>query len=104
MTITDEDQEHHVMLGEAAMSLIFSRQEISPAALLHQLQVMAVDEDDDDRLLQIAQTRKWLVTQKNHHAGTPSKNAVTASDSQNDPESRGADNRPRSSQSDEAEK
>lgn len=104
MTITDEDQGHHVMLGEAAMRLVFSRQEITPAALLQQLLQMAVDEDDAGRLLQIEQARKWLVTHNNHHAGTHANNAVTASDSQNDPESRGATSRQGSSPSDDAKK
>lgn len=103
MLITDEDQEHHIMLGEAAMSLIFSREEISPAALLQQLQAMAGEEDDDDRLLQIWQARTWLLRQKCTQKVPHDPHWLTSSDSHNDPESRGAEIRLRPAQSDEVE-
>ncbi|MGB9097914.1 hypothetical protein [Erwinia sp.] len=101
--MTDEDQEHHIMLGEAAMSLIFSREVINPSALLQKLQAMAGDEEDDERLMQIWQARNWLLKQKCSQNISPHQGWLTSSDSHNDPESRGADIRLRPSQSDEAE-
>lgn len=64
MTISDEDELHHVMIGEAAMNLIFSREEVSTGSLINQLQNMARLEEDDDRLLKIWAARKWLLQHK----------------------------------------
>lgn len=64
MTISDEDELHHVMIGEAAMNLIFSREEVSTGSLINQLQSMARLEEDDDRLLKIWAARKWLLEHK----------------------------------------
>jgi len=62
--ISDEDERQHVIIGEAAMNLIFSREEISLGSLINQLQSMASVEEDDDRLLKIWEARKWLLEYK----------------------------------------
>lgn len=64
MYISDEDERQHVIIGEAAMNLIFSREEISLGSLINQLQSMASVEEDDDRLLKIWEARKWLLEYK----------------------------------------
>lgn len=58
---SDADGRDHVMIGEAVIHLIYNREEVSLSALINQLQSMAVDEDDDERLLKIWQARKWLL-------------------------------------------
>ena len=64
MTISEEDESLHIMIGEAAMNVVFSREEISLGSLLNQLQAMAVNEEDDERLLSIWKARKWLLEYK----------------------------------------
>lgn len=79
MTISDEDELHHVMIGEAAMNLIFSREEVSTGSLINQLQHMARLEEDDDRLLKIWAARKWLLEHKQGSAAVYKKpNWLTA--------------------------
>lgn len=64
MSIYDKDEKQHVVIGEAAMNIIFSREEVSLGSLINQLQSMASVEEDDDRLLKIWEARKWLLAFK----------------------------------------
>jgi hypothetical protein len=92
LTISDEDEKQHVVIGEAAMNLIFNREEISLGALINQLQSMASAEQDDDRLLKIWEARKWLLEFKKGALTAPSGNHWLASpDNQSDPASKESD-------------
>ncbi|MTD26199.1 hypothetical protein [Erwinia sorbitola] len=74
MYISDEDENQHVIIGEAAMNLIFSREEISLGSLINQLQSMASAEEDDDRLLKIWEARRWLLEYKKGSLALPADN------------------------------
>lgn len=50
----------HMILGEAAINLVFERQDITLVALIRQLGEMAENESNDDRVVQIAEARSWL--------------------------------------------
>ncbi|MFU9135887.1 hypothetical protein [Erwinia tasmaniensis] len=47
-------------MGEAAISLLSMKVEINMAALLGRLAEMGENEEDDERLLEIWATRRWL--------------------------------------------
>lgn len=64
MSIFDKDEKQQVVIGEAAMNIIFSREEVSLGSLINQLQSMAGLEEDDDRLLKLWEARKWLLAFK----------------------------------------
>jgi len=92
LTISDEDELHHVMIGEAAMNLIFSREEVSTGSLINQLQSMARLEEDDDRLLKIWAARKWLLQHKQGSTDAYKKpHWLTAGTEHADPGNREAD-------------
>ncbi|WP_052118528.1 hypothetical protein [Erwinia oleae] len=59
MFISDEEK-GHILIGEATISLIFNREEITPQALSDALQKMADGESDKERVRQIEQVRQWL--------------------------------------------
>lgn len=99
LTISEEDELLHIMIGEAAMNVVFSREEISLGNLLNQLQAMASSEEDDERLLCIWKARKWLLEYKQVT------NPLTATDSwlssftpQQDPDAKESDIRFRPTQ------
>jgi len=50
----------HIILGEAAVNLAFEEQEITLASLIRQLSEMAENEQNDERVAQIADARNWL--------------------------------------------
>lgn len=50
----------HMIIGEAAISLAVRDEEINVIALIKQLGIMAETEADDDRVVLIADARKWL--------------------------------------------
>lgn len=92
MSITDEDDKQHVVIGEAAMNLIFSREEVSLGSLINQLQAMAGAEKDDDRLQNISEARKWLLGYKKGSIAPPSGNQWLSSAGQHsDPTSKDSD-------------
>ncbi|MBD8165237.1 hypothetical protein [Erwinia persicina] len=92
MSISDEDEKQHVVIGEAAMNLIFSREEVSLGSLINQLQSMARTEDDEDRLLKIDEARTWLLEYKKGRTTAPAGNHWLASSGhQNDPVSKESD-------------
>ena len=70
MIISDEEK-GHVIIGEAAVNLIFNREEISLGALLSELQGMAENEPSDERLIAISAARSWL--KAFHQPGTLSR-------------------------------
>lgn len=61
MSISNEDETHELMIGEAAVSLLFNRKDITIPALLDELNMMGNVEEDDDRLLAIWSARRWLL-------------------------------------------
>ncbi|MGP2415450.1 hypothetical protein ACTUSQ_14945 [Pantoea ananatis] len=50
----------HKIIGEAAVNLALHDEEITVVSLIRQLSVMADNEIDDERVIQIADARKWL--------------------------------------------
>lgn len=60
MFIGDDEKKRYVIMGEAAISLLSFKVEISVAALLGRLAEMGEKEEDDERLLDIWATRRWL--------------------------------------------
>lgn len=64
MSISNEDETHELMIGEAAVSLLFNRKDITTTALLDELNVMGNVEEDDDRLLAIWSARRWLLSRR----------------------------------------
>lgn len=60
MLIISDEEKGHVIIGEAAVNLIFNREEISLGALLTELQGMAENEPSDERLIAISAARSWL--------------------------------------------
>lgn len=59
MAINAKDTEH-VIMGEAAMNLIFRNEEVTVATLITQLNAMSVHEPDGARLAAIKGTCCWL--------------------------------------------
>lgn len=89
---SDEDSRDHIMIGEAAMHLIFNREEISLSALINQLQSMAVGEEDDERLLKIWEARKWLLEYRKGSSATErGQNWLASLDRQPDASAKEAD-------------
>lgn len=102
LTISEEDELLHIMIGEAAMNVVFSREEISLGTLLNQLQAMASDEEDDDRLLSIWKARKWLLEYKQvTNPLTSTSNWLFSSRPQPDPQAKESDIRLSSAQGSE---
>jgi hypothetical protein len=64
LSISNEDETHELMIGEAAVSLLFNRKDITTTALLDELNVMGDVEEDDDRLLAIWSARRWLLSRR----------------------------------------
>ncbi|WP_324019795.1 hypothetical protein GC090_11375 [Pantoea sp. JZ29] len=50
----------HKIIGEAAVNLALQNEEITVVSLIRQLSTMADHESDDERVLLIADARKWL--------------------------------------------
>lgn len=50
----------HMILGEAAINLAFTEQEITLVSLIRQLGEMAEHERSDERVAKIADARNWL--------------------------------------------
>lgn len=71
MLIISDEEKGHVIIGEAAVSLIFNREEITLGTLLTELQVMAENEPSDERLIAISAARSWL--KAFHQPGTLSR-------------------------------
>lgn len=67
MIISDEEK-GHVIIGEAAVNLIFNREEISLETLLNELKVMAENEPSDERVIAISAARNWLKTFRQQQA------------------------------------
>ncbi|WLS80836.1 hypothetical protein Q3V30_10300 [Erwinia pyri] len=61
MSDSDDYDKIHILLGEATMSLIDSRKEVSSESLSIQLKQMAAEESDDLRVIEIWKARKWLL-------------------------------------------
>lgn len=61
MSDSDDYNKIHILLGEATMSLIDSRKEVSSETLSIQLKQMAAEENDDQRVIEIWKARKWLL-------------------------------------------
>ncbi|WP_067436829.1 hypothetical protein [Duffyella gerundensis] len=59
MYISDEEKGNR-LIGQAAMHLIFGRQDVTVSSLLAELKLMAENESDDDVLMQMHETRRWL--------------------------------------------
>ena len=59
MTVNIKDKEH-VILGEAALNLVFGNEEVTTGALIRQLDAMAVEETDEGRLAAINAASRWL--------------------------------------------
>jgi len=57
--ISDEAKGNKI-IGEAATNLIFNREPITTANLIKQLKIMAEIEADEDRLLLMHETCRWL--------------------------------------------
>lgn len=64
MSVSHEEETHEFMIGEAAVSLLFSRKDITIPALLDELNMMGNVEEDDDRLLAIWSARRWLLSRR----------------------------------------
>ncbi|WP_158780682.1 hypothetical protein [Pantoea sp. BAV 3049] len=92
---SDEDDTNHVMIGEAAINLIINREEISPGSLINQLQIMASNEENDDRLLKIWEARKWLLDfRKGNVSSAQGQHWLASLERQPDVRSKEADIRP----------
>ncbi len=59
LDIISEDKQH-VILGEAAINLIFKQEEVTVMTLIRELNAMAENEPEDDRLITIHAARGWL--------------------------------------------
>lgn len=59
MFISDEVKGNK-MMGEAALNLLFNSEQVTTANLVKQLKMMAEIEADEDRLLLMHKTRRWL--------------------------------------------
>jgi len=55
-----DDQQGHIIIGEAVFNLAVSQQEISVESLIAELGVMAENGISEDKLSQIADARHWL--------------------------------------------
>lgn len=56
-----EEETGNVIVGEAAIHLIFNSEEVTLRSLIETLREMAESEADDLRVMQIYQARKWLM-------------------------------------------
>ena len=55
-----DDDKGHVIIGQAAISLAMSGQEISVQSLIRELSLMAETEQSDRKLEEIFDARRWL--------------------------------------------
>lgn len=60
MSISDEDKKGYIAIGEAVISHIFGKEEVSRESLILRLDQQAAQETDEDNLAEIAQARKIL--------------------------------------------
>ncbi|MGP2445860.1 hypothetical protein [Pantoea ananatis] len=60
--ILQDDEQAHLIIGEAALQLALADREINIASLMNELRHMATDDCSDDRLSQISEARAWLRT------------------------------------------
>ncbi|WES67303.1 hypothetical protein [Superficieibacter sp. HKU1] len=60
MSISDEDKKGYIAIGEAVISHIFEREEVSRESLMLRLDEQAGQETDEEHLAEIAQGRKIL--------------------------------------------
>ncbi|POP46399.1 hypothetical protein CHU32_06515 [Superficieibacter electus] len=60
MSISDEDKKGYIAIGEAVISHIFEKEEVSRESLILRLEKQAGQETDEDYLAEIGQARKIL--------------------------------------------
>ncbi|MDU2940629.1 MAG: hypothetical protein E7B59_15865 [Enterobacteriaceae bacterium] len=60
MSISDEDKKGYIAIGEAVISHIFAKEEVSRESLILRLAEQAGQETNEEHLAEIAQARKIL--------------------------------------------
>lgn len=82
MSISDEDKKGYIAIGEAVISHIFAKEEVSRESLILRLAEQAGQETNEEHLAEIAQARKIL--ERLEEAETPDgTNVVNLASSRN---------------------
>ncbi len=68
-----DDEKGYAVIGEAALSLALSEEEIGADALVRQLDAMAEKEPPGPRLREIGEARQWLL--QHRRPGSPDRRA-----------------------------
>jgi len=82
VSISDEDKKGYIAIGEAVISHIFEKEEVSRESLIRRLEQQAGQDINEDHLAEIAQARKIL--ERLEEAETPDgTNVVNLASSRN---------------------
>lgn len=93
MSISDEDKKGYIAIGEAVISRIFAKEEVSRESLILRLAEQAGQETNEEHLAEIAQARKIL--ERLEEAETPDgTNVVNLASSRNGGSHPSADGKP----------